>query len=103
MVSGHRRRLAVLALVDEGKTGFELVPCLVEETQEDAEIQAVHEEIMLIAANSQREKTAWDKIEEARRIRALLEKIKKQEKLPGNRSPKLYIPAPRRLDGLTRL
>ena len=84
VVSGHRRRLAVLALVDEGKTGFELVPCLVEETQEDAEIQAVHEEIMLIAAKSQREKTAWDKIEEARRIRALLEKIKKQEKLPGN-------------------
>lgn len=84
IVSGHRRRLAVLALVDEGKTGFELVPCLVEENQKDAEIQAVQEEIMLIAANSQREKTAWDKIQEARRTRALLEKIKKQEKLPGN-------------------
>lgn len=84
IVSGHRRRLAVLALVDEGKTGFELVPCLVEENQKDAEIQAVYEEMMLIAANSQREKTAWDKIQEARRTRALLEKIKKQEKLPGN-------------------
>lgn len=39
---------------------------------------------MLIAANSQREKTAWDKIEEARRTRALLERIKQQEKLPGD-------------------
>lgn len=38
---------------------------------------------MLIATNSQREKTAWDKLEEVRRTRILLEKIRKQEKISG--------------------
>lgn len=84
VISGHRRRAACIALVEEGKPEFEFVPCTVETDEEDAEVQAIREEIMLIAANSQREKTAWDKIEEARRTRALLERIKQQEKLPGD-------------------
>ena len=84
VISGHRRRAACISLVEEGKPEYEFVPCTVEADEEDAEVQAIREEIMLIAANSQREKTAWDKIEEARRTRALLERIKKQEKLPGD-------------------
>ena len=84
VISGHRRRAACLSLVEDGKPEFEFVPCTIEADEEDAEVQAIREEIMLIAANSQREKTAWDKIEEARRTRALLEKIKAQEKLPGD-------------------
>lgn len=84
VISGHRRRAACIALVEEGKPEFEFVPCTIEADEQDAEVQAIREEIMLIAANSQREKTAWDKIEEARRTRALLERIKKQEKLPGD-------------------
>ena len=84
VISGHRRRAACISLVEEGKPEYEFVPCTVEADEEDAEAQAIREEIMLIAANSQREKTAWDKIEEARRTRALLERIKQQEKLPGD-------------------
>ena len=84
VISGHRRRAACISLVEEGKPEFEFVPCTVEADEEDAEVQAIREEIMLIAANSQREKSAWDKIEEARRTRALLERIKQQEKLPGD-------------------
>ena len=84
VISGHRRRAACISLVEEGKPEFEFVPCTIEADEADAEVQAIREEIMLIAANSQREKTAWDKIEEARRTRALLEKIKQQEKLPGD-------------------
>lgn len=84
VISGHRRRAACISLVEDGKPEFEFVPCTIEADEEDAEVQAIREEIMLIAANSQREKTAWDKIEEARRTRALLEKIKRQEKLPGD-------------------
>ena len=84
VISGHRRRAACISLEEEGKPEYEFVPCTVEADEEDAEVQAIREEIMLIAANSQREKTAWDKIEEARRTRALLEKIKRQEKLPGD-------------------
>lgn len=84
VISGHRRRAACISLVEEGKPEFEFVPCTIEADEADAEVQAIREEIMLIAANSQREKTAWDKIEETRRTRALLEKIRKQEKLPGD-------------------
>lgn len=84
VISGHRRRAACISLVEEGKPEFEFVPCTIETDEADAEVQAIREEIMLIAANSQREKTAWDKIEETRRTRALLEKIRKQEKLPGD-------------------
>lgn len=84
VISGHRRRAACISLVEEGKPEFEFVPCTVEADEADAEVQAIREEIMLIAANSQREKTAWDKIEEVRRTRALLERIKQQEKLPGD-------------------
>lgn len=84
VISGHRRRAACISIVEDGKPEFEFVPCTIEADEEDAEVQAIREEIMLIAANSQREKTAWDKIEEARRTRALLEKIKQQEKLPGD-------------------
>ncbi|MGX8795450.1 ParB/RepB/Spo0J family partition protein [Fusibacter sp. JL298sf-3] len=83
VVSGHRRRAASIALVEEGKVQYEFVPCMVEENEADAEVQAIREEIMLIAANSQREKTAWDKLEEVRRTRALMERAKKQSKLPG--------------------
>lgn len=84
VISGHRRRVASIALVEEGKPQYEFVPCAVEENETDAEVQAIREEIMLIAANSQREKTAWDKLEEVRRTRALLEMAKKQEKIPGS-------------------
>ena len=84
VISGHRRRAACISLVEEGKPEYEFVPCTVEADEQDAEVQAIREEIMLIAANSQREKTAWDKIEEARRTRALLERIKQEEKLPGD-------------------
>ena len=84
VISGHRRRAACISLVEEGKPEFEFVPCTIEADEQDAEVQAIREEIMLIAANSQREKTAWDKIEEARRTRALLERIKQEEKLPGD-------------------
>lgn len=83
VISGHRRRVASISLVEEGKPQYEFVPCSVEENEADAEVQAIREEIMLIAANSQREKTAWDKLEEVRRTRALLERAKKQEKIPG--------------------
>ncbi|MEA5057758.1 MAG: ParB N-terminal domain-containing protein [Anaerotignum propionicum] len=83
VISGHRRRMASIALVEEGKPQYEFVPCTVEENEADAEVQAIREEIMLIAANSQREKTAWDKLEEVRRTRNILERAKKQEKIPG--------------------
>ncbi len=84
VIAGHRRRLASIALVEEGKPEFEFVPCAIEETVEDAELQEIREELLLIYTNSQREKTAWDKIEEARRIRILFERMKEEKKIKGS-------------------
>lgn len=82
ILSGHRRCAASLELVAEGKTEFEKVPCSIEEYQ--PETQELREEIVLITSNSQREKTGWEKVEEARRIRNILEKIKSQGNAVGS-------------------
>lgn len=74
VIAGHRRRLASIALVEEGNPQYEFVPCDVEPTEEKAEEQEVRDGFMLIATNSQREKTAWDRIEEVRYLRNVLEK-----------------------------
>lgn len=76
VIAGHRRRLASIALVEEGKPQFEFVPCDIEPNEEAAEDQEVRDGLMLIVANSQREKTAWDKIEEVRFLREVLEKAR---------------------------
>ena len=76
VIAGHRRRLASIALVEEGKPQFEFVPCDIEPNEEAAEDQEVRDGLMLIVTNSQREKTAWDKIEEVRFLREVLEKAR---------------------------
>ena len=76
VIAGHRRRLASIALVEEGKPQFEFVPCDIEPNEEAAEDQEVRDGLMLIVTNSQREKTAWDKIEEVRFLREGLEKAR---------------------------
>lgn len=86
VLSGHRRRLAVLSLLEEGKMQYEFVPCGVESTgQEEPEIRNLQEQILLIAANSQRVKTDWDKIEEVGRMHELLERLGRTQKLPGRK------------------
>lgn len=83
VLAGHRRRLASLNLVEEGKTEYEFVPCGIENAEEDTELQGIREELLLILTNSQRDKTDWDKVEEVKRLRAILERYKKKEKIPG--------------------
>lgn len=81
ILSGHRRHRAVGMLLDEGKTEYEFLPCSVE--QIDDTDRAVREQVLLIAANSQREKTAWDKLEEVRRMRDLQRQAKAEQGLNG--------------------
>lgn len=107
VISGHRRRLASLQLVKQGKEAYRKMPCMVEDIGrnteqeilqnmaefearagerqgEDAdELRAIDEAILLITTNGQREKTDWDKVQEATRLRALLEKKRRFEKIPG--------------------
>lgn len=54
------------------------------EPGEDAdELRAIDEAILLITTNGQREKTDWDKVQEATRLRALLDRKRRFEKIPG--------------------
>ena len=70
------------------------MPCMVEEIkQEEArtpeeraeadELREIEEEILLIATNGQREKTDWDKVQEATRLRELLERKRRFRRVPG--------------------
>lgn len=74
VIAGHRRRLASIGLVEDGKPQYEFVPCDIEPNEEAAEDQEIRDGLTLIVTNSQREKTAWDKIEEVRYLREVLEK-----------------------------
>lgn len=76
VIAGHRRRLASIDLVEDGKPQYEFVPCDIEPNEEAAEDQEIRDGLTLIVTNSQREKTAWDKIEEVRYLREVLEKAR---------------------------
>ena len=73
-IAGHRRRLALIELVKEGKTEYEFFPCKIESSEEEAQKQTDREELLLILTNSQREKSDWEKMEEVRRLRAILKR-----------------------------
>ena len=62
--------------MNDGKPEYEFVPCVIEPTEEAADEQEIRDGLDLIVTNSQREKTAWDKIEEVRYLREVLEKAK---------------------------
>ena len=63
------------------ETEYEFLPCSVEQI-EDTD-RSVREQVLLIAANSQREKTAWDKLEEVRQMRNLQRQAKAERGLNG--------------------
>lgn len=79
LLSGHRRRAAVLQLVSQGKKEYEEIPYILEKG-----IAGTQDEIDLITLlNSQREKTAYDKIREAAALKKIMQRKKKEEHLPG--------------------
>lgn len=88
LLSGHRRRLASIQLVKQGKEAYRKMPCMVEDTERETgpeaeELRSIDEEILIITTNGHREKTDWIKVQEATRLRALLEKKRRFEKIPG--------------------
>ena len=84
ILSGHRRYCACMELIRDGKTEYEFIPCGIEPKQENEEMQSIREELLLITTNSQREKTDWDKVQEAKHLRDVLHRYKSQGgKLPG--------------------
>jgi len=90
VIAGHRRRLASLQLVEQGKEQYRKMPCMVDADEREPgadaeadELRAIDEAILLITTNGQREKTDWDKVQEATRLRILLDRKRQFEKIPG--------------------
>ena len=80
VIAGHKRRLAILRLLDEGKTEYEMIPCRVE-TPDD-----IRNELILIFTNStQRERTDYEKMREIERVRELLTEYQKTHELTGRK------------------
>ena len=79
VIAGHRRRLATLKLLEEGKEQFELIPCRVETSEDD-----IKKRIMLIHTNATtRELSDWEKIEQMNQLKELIGEYKKDHELPG--------------------
>ncbi len=76
VIAGHRRRLAVLALVEEGNEKRRYVPCVFK--KED-----VRDRLAIIMANRFRDKTDWERMMEAVEAEGLAKEIKKDYKLGG--------------------
>lgn len=75
VVSGHRRRSALCLLVEEGKTQFKSVACIVERGQASDALQ----ELRLIYANSDtRTMSAADIAKQAERVELLLYQLKEE-------------------------
>ena len=84
--AGHRRRLACMALVDEGQEQFRRVPCVIRQQTGEAlgvSVNAILDRLTLILANGFREKTDWEKMEESLQTEALVLELRKEVKLEG--------------------
>lgn len=80
VIAGHKRRLAILHLLEEGKEEFEMIPCKVE-TPDD-----IRNELILIFTNStQRERSDYEKMREIERVKELLTEYQKTSELPGRK------------------
>ena len=76
VIAGHRRRLAVLSLLEERKEELRFVPCVFK--KED-----VRDRLALIMANRFRDKTDWEKMMEAIQAEELAKELKKEYGLNG--------------------
>ncbi len=76
VIAGHRRRLAVLSLVEEGKEERRFLPCVFK-------AEPVMERLALIMANRFRDKTDWEKMMEAMEAEELAKELKKEYQVEG--------------------
>jgi ParB family chromosome partitioning protein len=78
-IAGHRRRLACIALVEEGKPEYEFVPATLK-----TNFKSVIERILLIHTNSTiRDQSDWERLENLKDLKILYAEYKKEHKLPG--------------------
>lgn len=77
VIAGHRRRLAFIALVEEGKEKFRQVPCVFKQ-------ESAVDRLALIMANGFRDKTDWEKMIETVETERLVLELKKENQIKGN-------------------
>lgn len=79
VIAGHKRRLAVLKLLDEGKEEFEMQPCKIIYTDDD-----IKNELTLIFTNStQRIRTDAEMMKEVEETDKLLKQLRETQKIEG--------------------
>lgn len=83
IVAGHRRRLACMALVEDGLEQFRRVPCVTRAVEEEGAVKTILDRLALIFANGFREKSDWEKMEETLRTEALIAELRKEVEIEG--------------------
>lgn len=79
VIAGHKRRLAILKLLEEGKEEFEMQPCKVIYTDDD-----IKNELTLIFTNStQRVRTDAEMMKEVEETEMLLKQLRETQKIEG--------------------
>ncbi|MCM1217519.1 MAG: ParB/RepB/Spo0J family partition protein [Lachnospiraceae bacterium] len=74
VTAGHRRRLASLRLVEEGKEQFRYVPCVVKDDRTE-----IMKRLSLILTNSTaRDMSDWEQVQQYKELKAVLEEYRKE-------------------------
>lgn len=79
ILAGHRRTAAAKLLLAEGEEQYRQLPCIVESDLDEDE-----QEILLIVLNEQQEKSDYEKMQDAMRLKELISRKKKDENIPGS-------------------
>lgn len=84
VIAGHRRRLAALKLVEEGKEEYRKVPCRIKKESDE-----IRDRISLIFTNATaRQLTDWEKVKQAEELKEVLTEYKKALQEENKDKPK---------------
>lgn len=84
VIAGHRRRMAALKLVTEGKEEYRKVPCRIKK-----ESDAIKDKLSLILTNSTaRQLTDWEKIQQVKELKEVLIQYKEALQEENKDKPK---------------
>ena len=84
VIAGHRRRLAALKLVEEGKEEYRKVPCRIKKESDE-----IRDRLSLIFTNATARKlTDWEKVKQAEELKEVLTEYKKALQEENKDKPK---------------
>lgn len=84
VIAGHRRRLAALKLVEEGKEEYRKVPCRIKKESDE-----IRDRLSLIFTNATaRQLTDWEKVKQAEELKEVLTQYKKALQKENKDKPK---------------